>query len=198
MERTLLIFIKNPEWGKAKTRLAKTVGNDRALEIYHLLLKYTRTVALATRADKALYYSSFLEEDEWDASIFDKHVQVGNDLGERMGNAFNDAFEAGTDKAVIIGSDCGELTPEILEKAFLALDEVPLVLGPAKDGGYYLLGMRKFHPSLFEAMPWSQANLLTKTLEKVEGLGLAYHLLPTLSDVDREEDWLVVQEKLDV
>ena len=198
MNNALIIFIKNPQWGKAKTRLAKTTGNDQALAIYLRLLNYTREVTKQASADKFLFYSDFIcFDDEWNSTIFIKEKQKGNDLGERMANAFQYAFSQGASNVVIIGSDCAELTPAIIENAFSALEESSLVFGPAKDGGYYLLGMNKFHLPIFEQKPWSQANLLDVTLEQVKQIGLSHKLLPELSDVDTEQDWNEVKDKID-
>ncbi len=186
----LLIFIKNPELGKAKTRLAATVGDERALAIYMELLKHTRKIAEETTADRLLFYSKFIDtKDEWVADKFQKQLQIKGGLGEKMQAAFQFALQK-YDKAVIMGSDCASLTPEIVAEAFQKLDEVPYVVGPAKDGGYYLLGMRQFSPSLFENIAWSTEEVLPTTLARIEALNESYHLLPELSDIDYEEDWL--------
>ena len=119
----LIIFVKNPELGKVKTRLAETVGDEKALEIYKALLKHTKDVALQLNADRMLYYSEDVpeEEDMWPDDDFQKYIQYGEVLGERMYYAFEDAL-AVHDKAIIIGSDCASLTPEIVAEAFDALD----------------------------------------------------------------------------
>ncbi len=185
----LLIFIKNSEKGKVKTRLAKTVGDAKALEIYHALLDHTRKVALATSADRLLFYSNYIEEnDAWAKEAFDKYVQQGDDLGKRMENGFAKALE-NHDKAVIIGSDCASLTAGMVEEAFTKLDEHPYVLGPAMDGGYYLLGMRTPTPTLFQDVAWSTEEVAKVTLAKIEAMGKSCYQLPTLSDIDYWEDW---------
>ena len=187
---TLLIFIKNPEKGKVKTRLAQTLGAEQALKIYHELLRHTRKVALGVDARRMLFYSDFIdEEDEWSPQDFQKMVQHGADLGERMSNAFLLGLISPEDKAVIIGSDCPLLSPEVIYTAFQKLEEYPFVVGPATDGGYYLLGMRQHTPALFQEMEWSTNQVLPLTLEKIEQLGAAYFILPELPDIDYEEDW---------
>ncbi len=187
---TLLIFIKNPEKGKVKTRLAQTLGEEQALKIYRALLRYTRQVALGVDARRILFYSDFIEEeDEWSPQDFQKMVQNGADLGERMSNAFLLGLIGPEDKALIIGSDCPLLSPEIIYTAFQKLDEYPFVVGPATDGGYYLLGMRQHTPTLFHEIEWSTDRVLQLTLEKIEHLGASYFLLPELPDIDYEEDW---------
>ena len=187
--KALLIFVKNPERGKVKTRLAQTLGDERALKIYLELLAYTRRLALAVKAERYLFYSRYVEnQDEWSPQAFHKRVQEGDELGERMDRAFQWALREHS-KAVIIGSDCATLTPEIVEKAFQQLDKYDYVIGPASDGGYYLLGMREPQPEVFRDISWSTDQVLTSTIERIEQLEQSYTLLPELSDIDYAEDW---------
>ena len=186
---TLIIFIKNPKLGKVKTRLAATVGDEKALSIYKKLLDFTQKLAIPLPCERMLFYSDKIETtDNWSNVFFKKNKQYGSDLGERMKNAFQKALLT-SKKAVIIGSDCAELTKEILENAFKALEENDFVIGPAEDGGYYLIGMNYFEPTVFENMNWSTEEVLPKTLEKIAQLEKKVALLPTLSDTDNEEDW---------
>lgn len=187
---TLLIFIKNPEKGKVKTRIAQTAGEERALQIYLALLRHTREVSLQVDARRMLYYSDFIpDKDDWSSQDFQKMVQHGADLGERMSNAFLLGLIRPDDKAVIIGSDCASLSAEIIEEAFAKLEDYPFVVGPATDGGYYLLGMRYHTPEIFQEIEWSTEEVLPATLNKIRDLGESYFLLPELSDIDREKDW---------
>ncbi len=187
--RALIIFVRNPELGKVKTRLAQTVGDREALEIYMALLQHTRQIAGSLQTDRLLFYSHFIDEtDEWSASLFQKFLQPVGDLGEKIKLGFERAFEQ-HDKVLIIGSDCASLSHEIVEEAFQALDAHDFVLGPALDGGYYLLGMNRFTPSLFEDMPWSTEHVAQLSLEKMKALGGSCHLLEPLSDIDYAEDW---------
>lgn len=185
--KLLLIFTRNPELGKVKTRLAKTVGDQTALEIYSFLLQKTREVSLKVSSDKAIYYSvKIRENDIWDANSYQKHLQMGDDLGVRMQHAFQQSFKDGYQKVVIIGSDLYDLTPEIIENAFTQLDSNELVLGPAKDGGYYLLGMKTLHPAIFQNKEWGTASVLRETLEDLKDKKVS--LLEELNDVDVYED----------
>jgi uncharacterized protein len=189
-KKILLIFIKNPRLGHVKTRLARTVGDAEALRVYHFLLEKTRAAALRSTARRMLFYSDAVEEnDAWASSFFEKKVQHGTDLGERMDNAFRAAFSAGAEKAVIIGSDCPELDEAVLNHAFDALDAADFAIGPVPDGGYYLIGMKNPEPSLFYGIEWSTETVRARTLEKIRALGKTVVLLPELSDVDTEEDW---------
>lgn len=189
MSNALIIFIKNPEKGKVKTRLAKTVGDDQALRIYLALLEHTRRIALSLDAERYVFYSSFIaEDDDWLARDFRQALQASGDLGQRMIAAFQTAFQE-HQKVVIIGSDCASLTSEMVEAAFQRLDEHDFVIGPAIDGGYYLLGMRSFEPSVFQDIEWSTESVFTETVARIKRLNKTYALLSELSDIDYEEDW---------
>lgn len=193
--RLLIIFIKNPQKGYVKTRLARTVGDEKALEIYHKLLDHTRAICKKVAVDKQVWYSRFIpEEDAWDEGQFEKNLQAGSNLGERMKTAFAKAFDEGYDKVVIIGSDCAELSAEIINQAYQKIGNKNLVIGPSEDGGYYLLGMDRFCPKLFDGIAWSTSDVLASTLEKAAMLDLSVELLPELNDVDIEEDWKAVKE----
>ncbi len=195
MQEALIIFIKNPEAGKVKTRLAETVGEARALAIYRLLLAHTRRVALAVETERLLFYSCYIDRtDDWPEARFQKFLQEGADLGARMDGALTLALRDHR-KAVLIGSDCAELTPAILREAFRRLDDHDLVIGPATDGGYYLIGLREPAPALFRHMTWSTSTVLAETLQRADGLGRSVYRLPELSDIDTVEDWKRVERK---
>lgn len=190
MRNILLIFIKNPRRGYVKTRLARTAGADEALRIYRYLSDKTRATAGSVQAERLLFYSDFIDQnDEWPESEYLKNEQCNGDLGERMEQAFRIAFEAGATKAVIIGSDCPGLTGEILQRAFDELSKTDFVLGPTPDGGYYLLGMNVLDPCVFQDIEWSTATVRDRTLEKIRAAGKTCTLLPVLADIDTEEDW---------
>ena len=183
----LLVFTRNPALGKVKTRLAKTVGDTTALEIYTFLLERTRDIAMKVAADKAVYYSvKIRENDIWDAAIFQKYQQVGEDLGFRMLHAFKNGFEAGYEKVLIIGSDLYDLTPDTIANAFLALDKNDLVIGPAEDGGYYLLGINLLEEKVFKNKNWGTETVRKDTLEELKDKKV--FLLEELNDVDVFED----------
>jgi rSAM/selenodomain-associated transferase 1 len=189
MKELLIIFAKNPEYGKVKTRLAATIGNEQALFIYQKLIEHTIAITKKISADKIVYYSdSIVEKDTWENNIYQKKLQSGTDLGERMKNAFKSSFTAGYQKVIIIGTDCFELNEEFISIAFEKMNDDDVVLGPAKDGGYYLLGMKKFYPSFFENIEWSSEKVLKQTLTTAMRLNLSVFLLPQLSDIDREPD----------
>ncbi|HKL02952.1 MAG TPA: TIGR04282 family arsenosugar biosynthesis glycosyltransferase [Cryomorphaceae bacterium] len=185
----LIVFAKNPELGKVKTRLARTIGDEKALMIYLKLLEHTHAIADKVFADKAVFYSEKVQDfDILDYYKFPKFLQKGRSLGERMDRAIGQAFAQQYEKVVIIGSDCFELSTEIIEDALRALDDTNVVVGPAVDGGYYLLGMDRHYPHLFKNKNWSSEDVFLDTLLDIKKLNLSYTLMPTLNDVDEEKD----------
>lgn len=184
----LIIFIRNPIRGTVKTRLAQTLGNDKAFDIYKELLEITRQQSIKVNAQCYLYYSDHIELDAWSETTFIKKVQSGIDLGARMANAFNEVLQTHS-KAIIIGSDCPYITSQIIDHSFHLLSNNDVILGPAIDGGYYLLGMKSTSPSIFESMPWSESNLYEKTIEKLNQLNYTYTSLIKMEDIDTEEEW---------
>ena len=183
-ENHLIVFVKNPVLGKVKTRLAKSIGDEKALEAYRLLLSITRNAAEAVNCTSHVFYADEIADDDWSNQAFEKHLQHGNSLGERMKNAFSETFALGAKKTLIIGSDCPEISSEIIEDAFLTLESKDAVIGPAKDGGYYLLGIKKEHTFLFDDKEWSTDSVFEDTVVDFMENRLTYGLLPKLSDVD--------------
>lgn len=188
-ENLLMIFIKNPILGKVKTRLANTMGGEKALKVYLKLLEHTHKIANQVQVDKVVFYSDYIDENDiWKKSQFQKLLQKGDNLGDKMSNAFVETFSMGYKRVVIIGSDCFEINEDIISDAFKILEETEIVLGPAKDGGYYLLGMKKHYTQIFENKTWSTESVLKDTLLDISNLKLTFKLLPTLSDIDEEKD----------
>jgi len=186
----LIIFQKNAVLGKVKTRLAVSIGDQQALEIYQRLTAYTHEIVKKLKVDKFLFFSDFIPENtNGDLLEYQFELQSGADLGERMRNAFAYVFSKGYASVAIIGTDCPYLKGKDLNKSFLNLSHTDLVIGPAKDGGYYLLGMSKFLPEIFQDIPWSSDVVLEKTLVNADKLNAEYKFLKILSDIDTLEDW---------
>lgn len=184
-----MIFIKNPVEGEVKTRLGASIGSTNALQIYKKLLTLTREVASSVETDRQVWYSSMIDHrDSWTEDRFDKKLQSGSDLGERMSTAFQRAFEDGYEKVVIVGSDCADITSQHITDAFHALNTNDAVIGPSKDGGYYLLGIRKYTPDIFRGIQWSTREVFEQTVSQIENLGLSYSVLDVLNDIDTIED----------
>ena len=182
----LLVFCKNPRLGKVKTRLAKTIGEEKALLIYKELLKKTASVLKELEVDIHLYYSDEIEENDlFSAVASQKKKQAGEQLGERMANAFQESFIS-YDKVVIIGTDLWTLEAQDIHKAFQALEKQAAVIGPSKDGGYYLLGLNQFFPELFKQKEWGTDKVLSSTLADLNHIN--YHLLKEKNDVDTFSD----------
>ena len=197
MKQVILIFAKNLIYGKVKTRLAATAGNDVAFSVYKELLQHTKEITKDINIDKIVFYSDPIEAlDIWSDETFNKQIQNGNDLGERMQNAFAYAFKNGYEEAIIIGTDCFELTSLIINQAFSHLKDNDIVIGPAEDGGYYLLGMKKLHTELFQDISWSTAYVLQQTVAICSKENLTYQLLQELSDIDDEKDLLKTKLEL--
>jgi uncharacterized protein len=185
----IIVFIRNAELGKVKTRLAAELGAEETLRIYKKLLELTRAAVEPLPYSVYLYYSSFVDtQDSWDPVRFCKGVQQGEDLGARMANAFRAVFAAGHDSALIIGSDCPELDTRKLLYAAGLLDTHDAVVGPARDGGYYLLGLKRFIPEVFENMAWSTNTVFAETLVRLYDKGARAALLPVLRDIDTRAD----------
>ncbi len=196
MSDALIIFVRNPELGKVKTRLAATLGQEKALEIYQQLLAHTLNVTKNIAVQKFVFYDgSILKQDLWRKNGYHQLLQKQADLGKKMHNAFETILEKGFNKVVIIGSDCIELTQEIILKAFDLLKTNDVVIGPANDGGYYLLGIKKLYPQLFINKQWSTEDVYETTIRDFKESELKYFELPVLIDIDTEEDWEQVEQK---
>ncbi|MBC3785327.1 TIGR04282 family arsenosugar biosynthesis glycosyltransferase [Spirosoma utsteinense] len=187
-ESTLIIFVKNPIPGTVKTRIARTVGNEQAVAVYQHLLRHTQAITRPLRCRRVVYYGDFVNEDDgWNG--YEKQLQSGQDLGQRMQEAFREQFEQGAGPVAIIGSDCLSITACHIEQAFAALARADVVIGPATDGGYYLLAMKKLHPALFDGMPWSQPELGQLTELASRQNGLTVERLDELTDIDEWADY---------
>ncbi len=184
--RALIIFARRPEAGKVKTRLSATIGNDKALAIYIRLLEHTRDAVNELSCEKYVFLTHEKHDDFWNGFIHE--LQQGNTLGDRMSHAFDLLFEKGHEHVIIIGTDCPDITPEIVEEAFRQLNSNDIVIGPAEDGGYYLLGMNRYHATLFQDIQWSSEIVYNQTMKKIVDDNLRYYNLPVLADVDEEKD----------
>jgi len=189
MKNALIVFIRNPEKGKVKSRLAKDFGEDKTLAVYEYLLQYTRDLCSDGDFSSYVFYSDYINDNDiWNGTCFAKHLQEGDDLGQKMKNAFAKVFGLGFEKVSIIGSDCYELTANHIKDAFIHLEKHDVVIGPSKDGGYYLLGMKLIHPELFAHKNWGSNDVLISTLDDLEHLKLKFSKLPSLNDIDTIED----------
>ena len=189
----ILLFIKAPFEGQIKSRLAASIGNDAALEIYQrFVLDTLATVGALGIPLRICCYppDAVALICSWLGTELAYMPQQGNDLGERMEQAFEEVFHEGYDRAVLIGSDIPELSLAVLREALAALDTHDAVLGPAADGGYYLIGFtaKSFLPPVFYDIAWSTNTVCDETLGRFKRSGTPVHLLPKLHDVDTKDD----------
>ena len=192
-----ILFTRYPEPGKVKTRLIPALGPKGACE------HHRRMTELAVTQLRELSSFRFLSVEvrfeggnenlmqEWLGTDLCFSPQGQGDLGIRMERAFQEAFQSGFKSVVLIGSDCPDRNAKIVEKAFDGLKNNDLILGPARDGGYYLIGLKEPQP-LFTNIPWGSAEVFNLTQEKAQALGLNVLLLETLQDIDRPEDLVLM------
>lgn len=183
----LLIFTRNPEIGKVKTRLAKSIGDENALTVYNDLLLHTRNATQNINCDKFVFYDrTLLKEDLWSDLAYQKKLQSEGDLGQRMQNAFDSLFDLGYKYCIIVGSDLFELTEIVIENAFEKLNSNDAVIGPAEDGGYYLLGLKNKNNDVFKNKKWGTETVFKATIKDLENSKVA--ILQTLNDIDTFDD----------
>jgi rSAM/selenodomain-associated transferase 1 len=189
--RRVIVFLKAPHPGQVKTRMAAALDPEAAAAIYRVLIQRT-LAAVEAMGSVELRYAP----DDARAEIL-PYLQPGwfatpqgeGHLGDRLARAVDDAVRAGVTRLVIVGSDCPAMEGRDIDQALVALDEVEVVIGPAHDGGYWLLGLRGKAPSLFQDIPWSTGRVFETTLQRAEAAGLRVKVLRTLRDVDTLEDW---------
>ena len=194
MSERLIVFTRYPEPGKAKTRLIPALGAEAAADLHRQMTEHTLAQVKPLQQSRPLMVEIWFAGGDrtrmqsWLGSDVTYQPQPDGDLGDRMVQAFQTAFDGGMKSAVIIGTDCPELTDALLTEAFQALQQTDLVLGPAADGGYYLIGLRRLVPDLFKTIAWSTDRVFQQTVDIANNLNLSLTTLPTLTDVDRPDD----------
>lgn len=184
----LIVFAKNPIPGKVKTRLAKETGDAMASSIYEKLLQITLEACGGANHDLLIYLN-----EPSNHPIFDSHqiaFQKGDDLGVKMLNAFQESFELGYEKILLVGSDIPELTGSHIEHGFKLLDKNDFVFGPSKDGGYYLIGMKEIYEFPFKNKQWSTSSIYDQTKKEILSKSLRIGETEVLSDLDTYKDYL--------
>jgi rSAM/selenodomain-associated transferase 1 len=188
----LVVFLRAPRPGTVKTRLARSIGLAEACAVYRQLVDWLVPQIAAASLGVELRFTpddAAAEIEPWRRPGWTLAPQGSGDLGARMWRAVTENRAGGADRVLIIGTDCPGLRAADLLAAAAALDANELVLGPAQDGGYWLIGLRAAQRRLFEDIPWSTARVLETTLERARQDRLGVHLLRTLSDIDTAEDW---------
>ena len=186
MNQLLMVFIKDSSKYPVKTRLKTSIGKNKSIWVYNQILKKTVLVLKNIKTDIAVFhYNSIISKNPFKNFSKWNKIQIGKNLGEKISNAFNWGFEKGYKKIIIIGSDLWDLNEEIINKGFLELNKNKVVIGPSIDGGYYLLGLNKKMPKIFEGIKWGTQSVLEETLKLLEH---EPYILPELNDIDTFED----------
>jgi rSAM/selenodomain-associated transferase 1 len=196
--QSLIIFVRSPHGERVKSRLAATLGDGFAADFYRLCAEHIirETDRMQSRVRRYVFYAGKEEGcavRRWLGRSFYFKAQSGGGLGDRIEHAFGTVFSHGAEKAVIVATDVPELTHDIMDEAMQALNSCDVVIGPCHDGGYYLLGMKRLHSDLFKDIPWSTERVYEETLLRIESQGLSSRVLPSLWDIDTEDDlrqWL--------
>ncbi|MBI4115218.1 MAG: TIGR04282 family arsenosugar biosynthesis glycosyltransferase [Candidatus Omnitrophica bacterium] len=190
----LLYFVKYPEPGMVKTRLAKVVGADHAAQAYRELTETNLGILNSLPSGFAkviIAFDPFKKEEavrSWLPGPYEYVAQKGSELGARLQNAFRFAFEIGFKKVIVLGSDTLGLRPDLISNGFEALEFYDVAIGPAYDGGYYLIGMNREQFSIFKNIPWSSPHVFEVTLNKLIEKNLSYYLLQKLDDLDEAKN----------
>jgi len=186
-KEAIIIFARNPESGKVKSRIAKILGDEKALEIYKKLLDSIYSKTRNLKVKKFLFLSEFTDKSLFDP-CYKQLVQNGKDLGEKMHNAMYSVFKYGFEKVILAGTDVPGLNEEIINEAFEKLSFFDVVIGPSADGGYYLIGMKESDFSLFENIDWGNELVLSKSIERIKYRNKSCYILKELNDIDTLED----------
>ncbi|MFN6074429.1 MAG: TIGR04282 family arsenosugar biosynthesis glycosyltransferase [Fluviicola sp.] len=188
MSRKIIIFQKNRLPGQVKTRLSKTIGDEKALEIYDFMVKNIHACIEPLGFDTSVYFSHFDEKNVlWDYASTSIQTQ-DPDLGIRMYDAIKHELEKGYTKVILIGTDFLDFQKELIEDAFNQLDQNDYVFGPTYDGGYYLVGCKKVHSEVFLDKIWSTETVLIEAIDELEKLKLTVGFTEKINDIDTEED----------
>lgn len=191
----IALFTKYPTEGRVKTRLIPAFGAQTATKIHNFLA--TRTINTLEQAvsqnpnfDLHVFYdgADLTAMQTWLGSGLSYHKQHGNDLGDRLSNAMNALFAEGYLSIIFVGADCFNLNAQHIMDATCLLETSDIVIGPCKDGGYYLIGIKKAAPEIFKGISWGSEQVFSQTISIAKKLGMGYSLLPMLSDIDRQED----------
>lgn len=184
----LIIFAKKPVLGKVKTRLARSIGEKNALELYVMLIEHVLDSVIHDAYDVFVYWDQSVGQDNKPyVCQFPERNQIGADLGERMSNAFADMVHR-YDSVVIIGCDCPGVSNHVVLEAFEALRSCDVVIGPARDSGYYLIGAHALHADIFNDIEWGTSHVYAQTQTKMHAAGVRFVSLPYLSDIDVYDD----------
>jgi len=198
-DTAIIVFTKFPVEGKVKTRLAKNMGNKFAVSFYRVCAEHTFKELIKVKETGSELFLFCSEENEieqvmnWAGNNFNYYSQQGNDLGLKMYNAFETVFKKGYKKVIIVGTDAPDVSMNLVQSVISVLDNYSVVIGPANDGGYYLLGFKSKLIDLFSGIEWSTDSVFNSTIEKLNNSKTHYFVVDELTDIDTLEDlqnWL--------
>lgn len=188
----LAIMARKAQSGQGKRRLAATLGDDKTLLIYKELISHTAKAVLGSKLPAVVFfYPEVGDKDIWTEGQFDYELQPHvQDLGERIAFCMKQALDRSNDNgAIVMGTDCPYISSDLLQQASKSLETHDAVIGPSTDGGYYLLGLKKFDSSIFKLSAWSTNTVAAETRNKIAALHWSLAELPTLEDIDDEDAW---------
>jgi rSAM/selenodomain-associated transferase 1 len=192
MKTVIALFLRWPEPGKVKTRLIPTLGAEGAAQLYErMALRTAAQIPLSAEIERWAYVTPPEQSHNWAARLGPDWIPIAQpeaDLGARLLSVLDEAFRRGAHRTFVAGSDCPSLTSSIWSGALRALGDHDAVLGPAHDGGYYVLGVKRAEPSLFRGIEWSTARVADQTRAAMRALGWNWFELPQLRDVDTSDD----------
>lgn len=194
------IMARYPRAGDTKTRLAADIGAQQAADFYSICARtiFSEMRNVPVHISKFIFFtgnSNWDKVSQWTGDGFDLLPQVGTNLGKRLANSFSQLFSSGIERAALIASDVPDISLAVIDEAFSALESNDIVLGPAHDGGYYLIGMNRLNKALFKGIRWGSEEVLQDTLARVVESGLSFYMLPALIDIDSVADlrlWLAM------
>jgi hypothetical protein len=194
MTEAVIIFARLPQKGKVKTRIAKTLGEKFAVDFYKACAENTFNECRKIASNNLDIYIFYADKNDkklmknWAGSEFRLFPQSGEDLGKRMLNAFKQVFAEGVRRAILIGTDIPGISSKVISDSLISLCKSDVVIGPAKDGGYYLIGMNKLYGFLFEKIEWGSGKVFSDTLNRISLHNIERQIVAELYDIDTEED----------
>ena len=199
LKDVLIIFVKYPKPGSVKTRLAKQIGKEKAALLYHFLVKTVLARTKSRGYSRIIFYSPEIPKKrfkEWLGGDFIFYPQKGSNLGKRLLGAFKFIFKHDAKRIVCIGTDSPLINSRIIDQAFRILRNKQCVLGPADDGGYYLIGLSSLNEGIFKGISWGAKKVFRQTLEKIKSRKIEYGILDKSFDIDTYEDIAILRKGL--
>jgi uncharacterized protein len=199
MRRAIILFTRVPISGQTKTRLIPFLGDDECADLHKAFINDIYQTCRKVQCDILIYCTPIEEKQILQEIIGSENSfynQVGNDLGEKMRNAFKESFEIGYESCILIGTDIPTIKVDYLKEAFLSLETKDVVINPTEDGGYYLIGMKQDYPSIWNIKRYGTNTVIKDTILQIEKLGLSVKVGASCCDIDTKEDLMQLYERL--